>query len=196
MKKPPKKKKRLISAECIERSNTQNRHAEPLSVQRPTPGSKRVLSLGLGAWGAWKAFWAFVGPLMASTTFYSFVTPNITIEPSINLDPSQPLATQFLISNRGHFSVFNVRFSCQFNGRSIYIGHLVGGASTLQPVYQLMPSTSVTRSCAIESSDVIIPDIVVVVFYRWPLIGLESSKTAHFSVRKGAPGFFLVPGSP
>jgi hypothetical protein len=196
MKKPPRKKPKLASNQCVVKTNQEDKPTNVLHTQPQTPKPRRLRSLGGGAWGTWKAFWAFAGPLMASTTFYSFLAPNISIESSVNLDPSQPLATQFLISNRGHLSVFDVRFSCAFNGRSVYIGHFVAGNSTLKPVHQLEPKASVTRGCAIESSDVSIPDVVVTAFYKLPLLGLETSQSAHFSVRKGAPGFFLVPGSP
>lgn len=197
MKKIHKKKPKPTSNQGIARANPQNKHTGTVHTPPQLPRSERLRSLGSGTWGTWKAFWAFAGPLMASTTFYSFLAPNIMIEPSVNLNPSQPLATQFVISNRGHLSVLDVRFSCEFRGHNVHGGSLtLDPSSSLAPVPELKPNASVTRNCAVESSDVHIPDIIVTVDYKWPLIGLPSSQSSHFSIRKGTPGFFLVPGSP
>jgi hypothetical protein len=59
--------------------------------------------------------------------FAFLVMPQLSIEPSINLDPAQPLATQFLITNKGHVSVYDVRFACSLGGGNVYIGHMTTG---------------------------------------------------------------------
>jgi hypothetical protein len=47
-----------------------------------------------GLWFWWKETWAFLGPIVALAGFAYLWMPQISIEPSVNLDPSQPLATQ------------------------------------------------------------------------------------------------------
>jgi hypothetical protein len=109
---------------------------------------------------------------------------------SVNLDPQQPLATQFLITNRGKVPIYDVRFSCGI-GRpgGTHMGDL--SSSTLSPISQ-----SAIRSCAVESQDIATQVITVSVTYRWPLIRYQSTSAAHFSLKHGTPGFFLVPEGP
>ncbi len=63
-------------------------------------------------WGAWKEVWAILGPCIALTGFFFLLKPQVEIDPSVNLDPAEPLATQFLISNKGHVPVYNIQFGC------------------------------------------------------------------------------------
>jgi hypothetical protein len=122
--------------------------------------------------------------------------PQLTIEPSVNIDPAQPLATQFVVSNTGHVPVYDLRFACGFGGGkgSTQIGRLVIGGSA--PVAVLPPGKGVTRSCALESRDTVIPSIRVNVAYRWPVIGIGDGQYAMFKITHGSPGFFLVPDFP
>src|SRR2546430_7619473 len=61
------------------------------------------------------------------------------------------------------------------------------------PRSTLFPYTTLFRSCAVESQDISTQVITVSATYRWPLIRYESTFAAHFSLKHGTPGFFLVP---
>ncbi|SRR6266480_6099255 len=65
--------------------------------------------------------------------------------------------------------------------------------STSSPILTLAPGESATRVCAVESQDIATQVITVSATYRWPLIRYESTFAAHFSLKHGTPGFFLVP---
>jgi hypothetical protein len=142
-----------------------------------------------------KKFWACVGLILALTSAWFLLSPKISIGPSVNLDPSQPLATQFLISNNGNVPVYNVYFGCGLGGGGAHshIGTFQLSASAIAPVPKLPAGASVTRSCALESEDIQVPDITITATYTWPVIEWQSSQTAHFSLRHGTSGFFLVP---
>jgi hypothetical protein len=160
--------------------------AEPIRSGTPRHGSTII-------W-FWKEFWAIAGPILTLAGAWFLFSPQISIEPSVNTEPSQPLATQFLITNRGHVTVYDVHFRCGLGGSpAAHIGDLLLSSLTITPVSALPPGASVTRSCALESEDIRVPDINITATYRWPIIGWQSSQTAHFSLRHGTPGFFLVP---
>ena len=53
-----------------------------------------------------------------------------------------------------------------------------------------------TRGCAVESSDIQAPVIRITATYTWPILRKETVETAYFSLRRGEPGFFLVPDLP
>jgi hypothetical protein len=167
---------------------TQQQKEEPPKELEPKRLRSRI-------WQWWKDGWALLGPIVALVSFLYLWIPEISIEPSVNLDPMQPLATQFLVRNNGRVPIYNVRFGCILGGGNTYIGHLVIGP-TLMPVQTLPAGLSVTRGCAVESSDITVPVITITVTYRWPLIGIQSVQTASFSLRHGVPGFFLVPEMP
>jgi len=150
-------------------------------------------------WRGWKEVWAVLGPIVALTGLFLLLIPQVRIEPSVNLDPSQPLSTQFLVSNVGRIiPVYNVRFGCAFGspGGNTYIGRLETIPRTLAPVAVLRPGHPVTRACAEKSADIETGDVAISATYVWPVIGWQSTEMAHFSIRKGAPGFFLVPNIP
>jgi hypothetical protein len=160
----------------------------------PGPPAKPRGSTRAKIWQGWKAFWALAGPLMALASIVFLSMPQITIEPSVNLDPQQPLAAQFLIANRGKVPVHDVRFSCGI-GRpgGTHIGHSVMSSSTLSPILTLAPGESATRACVVESQGMATQVITVSATYRWPLIRYESTFAAHFSLTHGTAGFILVP---
>jgi hypothetical protein len=162
---------------------------------RVTPADvpKSTTRARMGVWGWWKEVWAFVGPLITLTTFSAFAVPQVSIEPSINLDPAQPLATQFRITNKGHFTVYSVRFSCALGGGPVYIGNMV--TAPIAPVASLPPGASVTRGCVLESQNIEAPDVRISATYNWPwpIPFIPKTETAHFAIKHGATGFFLVP---
>lgn len=147
-------------------------------------------------WWGWKEFWAFAGPLISVVGLYFLLRPQITVEPSVNLDPSQTLSTQLLIKNVGHVPIYNVRFGFALSGGHVYIGRMTVGGPTLRPIALLSAGTAVTRGLAAESIDVQAPDVILNVTYAWPMVGKETTVPFHFSIKRGAAGFFLVPDLP
>ena len=58
-----------------------------------SPSKKETVSRRTWRW--WKEIWAFFGPVISLVAAWFLFKPNIEIAPNINLDPAQPLATQF-----------------------------------------------------------------------------------------------------
>ncbi|SAL87613.1 hypothetical protein AWB68_08471 [Caballeronia choica] len=142
-------------------------------------------------WKLWQIFWSVVGPAISIIGFYFLIAPKITIDPGINLDPEQPLATQFLVKNIGHTPVYGMTFSCGL-GRAghTYIGSLSVSRRTISPISVLEPGASDTKSCALYSSgDSDIPNVEITATYHWPIIGHEESISAFFKIVKGRSGF-------
>ncbi|VTZ50324.1 hypothetical protein MPC4_220054 [Methylocella tundrae] len=165
-----------------------------IEATQPEPTRSEKPRAGFPIMWFWKEFWAFAGPILTLTSAWFLLSPQISIEPSVNLDPSQPVATQFLITNRGHVPVYDVHFGCGFGGGgAIHIGHLKLSMATMLPVRVLPPGVQVTRNCAVESDNIQVPDISITATYTWPVIRWQGTQTAHFSLRHGTPGFFLVP---
>lgn len=148
--------------------------------------------------GAWKEFWAYVGPIISLIGCYFLLAPQISVEPTVNLDPSQSLSTQLLIKNTGHVPIYNIRLAADLGGAKgpVYMGHLKPSRAMFQPIEVLAAGASVTRAIAAESFNVQAPDIIFKVIYDWPIIGKEATSQFHFSIKRGAAGFFLVPDLP
>jgi len=148
----------------------------------------------------WKNSWAILGPIVALIGLFFLLKPVVEVESSANLDPSQPLATQFRIRNHGHVPVYDVHFGCGIGKGSGYsgIGYLLLDDSTLKPIPKFRAGASVTRSCALESTDIVVPNniITITVIYTWPLIHNTETDLAYFKIVHGAPGYFLVPDLP
>lgn len=143
-------------------------------------------------WKLWQVFWSVAGPAISIVGFYFLMSPKITIDPGINLDPEQPLATQFLVKNIGHVPVYDMTFSCGLGRGSnhMYIGRMTLGGGTISPVPVLEPGASDTKACAIYSSgDSDIPNVEITASYRWPIIGHKGSISAFFRIVKGRSGF-------
>lgn len=146
-------------------------------------------------WRAWQSVWGILGPSIALTGLFFLLKPEIQIAPSVNLDPSEPLSTQFLISNRGHVPVYNMTFSCGLGKRRwVHIGHMRPG--NLMSVETLPAGTAVTRSCATESADINTNAVIISITYAWPIVGWKSTEESVFTIVHGTPGFFLVPDFP
>src|SRR5271168_1422646 len=123
----------------------------------------------------WQITSGILGAVVTVTGLF-WLKPQVQIEPSVNLDPSQPLATQFQITNRGNVPVYNVNFSCDIRGAT-YIGNLTGNMSTLAPVAVLPPGRSVTRACALESAKIDGNTFIEIsATYAWPIIGRRSTE--------------------
>lgn len=101
-----------------------------------------------------------------------------------------------MVTNRGHVPVYNVSFKCGANFQGVF-GKLVFSGATISPVAELDASRAVTRACVVESADPP-PNATqtVTVDFVWPVIGYKDSTTAYFSIRRGSPGFFMVPDLP
>lgn len=143
--------------------------------------------------GGWLLTWAFLGPAITLVTFTNFISPQITIDPGINVDPTDPFATRFIVTNRGHYAVYDLQFSCTI--RAAGAMHLQSFSNDgLLPVAELDFLGKVTKSCNGRTNDLVGNiELDIGVTYRWPLIGLPATATAHFSGVRGSPGYFLEP---
>lgn len=187
-----KKRKRATARPSNPKPNVRSKpttsEAKAPMVSAP-PLRPRRLQIGV----YWKEFWAYAGPTLSLIGASFLLSPQIEIAPSINLDPAQPLATQFLVSNRGHIPVNRVSFDCCIAIGGGHIGQLFITSRIIEPVATLHAGDSATRACAVESADIQTSRISITVNYDWPIIGKRDSKTAYFSLRKGASSYFLVP---
>src|ERR1700687_4130763 len=111
MKKPPKpkvKKQHLISTTPLpapQNVNNTKPTTEPKLLQ--TQQGEKGRSPSQVSW-LWKEFWAYAGPIVSLIGFYFLLAPQISVEPTISLDPTQTLSTQLLIKNVGHVPVYNI----------------------------------------------------------------------------------------
>jgi hypothetical protein len=165
-------------------------------VNQPTiQGQPKTQAKSQTIWNSWKAFWAFVGPIIAITGFWFTMTPAITVEPSVNTDPAKIYATQIMITNRGHVPIYDLRFSCGIGaggGRTTFNGLL--SPPDIRPAERLGAGQPITRSCDVGTLDVEgNARLRFEVSYVWPIIGYHDSRQVIFDVKKGVPGYFLVP---
>ena len=133
----------------------------------------------------WKTVWAVLGPIVALTGLAFLLWPQIKIEPSVNPNPTDPLATAFVITNAGNVPVYNVGFACGFPA-GLAIGSAFMGGQARLPV--LAPGVPITRSCALASAGSDTKAVEITVFYSWPLIRKESEKAAFFRVIRDTSG--------
>ncbi|MCP1852756.1 hypothetical protein J2R80_006579 [Bradyrhizobium sp. USDA 4541] len=178
------------------------------SQQQPTPPPKAELELSDGkvARGRWRALYRRLFPwgrrlvalgkvasaLSAVGAFVLLVTAQIRVLPSVVLDPQNSFGTQLAIVNQGHVPVFDLRFSCNFDGTS--------GAGSLSnihinldtPVTLLWPNQTATRSCMVQST-LDNARVVVTLDYWWPVRFWRHRPSFLFTLRKGSSGYFLVP---
>jgi hypothetical protein len=194
MKKRPKhrrpKPSQIITAD---QKNTSQNANNATTERTSKPGLKHKLASQIAR--GWKGFWAFAGPTVSLVGFFFLLAPQISVEPSVNLDPAQTLSTQLLIKNTGRVPIHNIHFGFALGGGSVFIGRMAFG-TTLQPIATLSPGASITRAIASESFDVQAPDVTLNVTYSWPIIGKETTQSFHFAIKRGAGGFFLVPDLP
>jgi hypothetical protein len=190
----PRQGRRTIASSPHAIANPKDSPAKAEPTKEPAPQRpQQSRAQGVGLW--WKEAWAYVGPVFALASAWFLLTPQVSIEAGVNFDPAQPLSTQFLITNRGHVPVYNLSFSCKFGGSSVHIGHLELRSDTIAPARSLAAGHAITRNCGSSSED-IQAQVEFAVTYHWPIIRTASTELAHFAIRRGAPGFFLVPTSP
>jgi hypothetical protein len=201
--KKPRKRRVRASGEQPAKSTTQS-PSSPLALPTPTQiqptqpeparsgKPRRELPI---AW-IWKEFWAYAGPILTMIGVWFILSPQISVEPSVNLDPSQPLATQFLVCNRGHVPVNHVSFDCAIGVGGGHIGELDMNSKFIQPIATMHAGLCVPRACAERSADIQTPRISIAIHYEWPIIGKRQSETFYFSIRKGVSSYFLVPDAP
>jgi hypothetical protein len=152
-------------------------------------------STGSRLWKIWEVFWAFTGPIIAVIALWFEMRPLVTVEPSVNIEPTNLYATQILITNRGHVPVYGVHFGCGIGaggGRTVFSGTL--RPPDIRPIARLDAGQAITRSCDVGQIDIQGNSrLSFEMSYAWPLIGWLETKRVLFDVKKGAPGYFLVP---
>jgi hypothetical protein len=118
------------------------------------------------------------------------IIPKFSISPSVNVDPSDALATFFFVKNEGHVPAFDVNVYCFINHPLLQGARIVAHA----PNWVVWPGQTMTRGCGVKAGK-IDASMNVAVEYKWPLpwVGWTSTQTVHFTGRHGAAGYFLVP---
>ena len=142
---------------------------------------------------SWKLFWAFGGPTLSILGAWAYWHPSLSIASGVNLDPSQSFQTQFVVTNTGHSSIYDVTFFCGLRGEVSVMNDLeVSDPETLMPVATLEGGGTVSRGCFTKSKDITGMMLLVQVRYNLPVLGWRRSSIAWFSIRKGTSGNFLV----
>jgi hypothetical protein len=120
------------------------------------------------------------------------IIPKVKIEASVNLNPKDLLATQFAVTNEGFLPVFDVVFNCI--PKTDGMMKMINVGANHPSISILWPSRTATRNCRIgvelEPANAAVE---IAVNYRWPVYVISSTARAHFTSRKGAAGYFLVP---
>lgn len=148
----------------------------------------------------WKSFWSVVGAPFATISGILAIlhwSPEITIEPGVNLDPAKEYSTKIMIANRGNVPVYELAFACGYGGMPRTVFKNVSSEIDIRPAAVLSAHSTITRGCALHGDIEGNTTMEVSVGYNWPLIGWRRIQRAVFRVEKGAPGYFLLPdGSP
>lgn len=147
-------------------------------------------------WNTWKIFWAVVGPLIALAGLWFNLAPSLSVYAGVNIDQSQMYSTQIMIDNKGKTNIYDLSFECVIGpgGGSIHIDLLEMHSSDISSVKVLAPGQQVTKACARSSLVNGNNALKFVTKFRWPLLGWQDSKSVTFDIKKGPPGYFLVPG--
>jgi hypothetical protein len=187
-KKPNPKAAKSIATSTPRKTEEIKTHTQPPARQRWRP-----LEI-------WKNVWAILGPIVSMTAFSFLMWPQVKIEPSANPNPTDPLGTEFVVTNSGNVPVYNVRFSCGLGSGSGHVSFKdtsVNPWKTLSPAAVLPAGAPVARSCAVSSEGSQFASMSIIATYEWPLIWKESSKSAFFKVIRSTNGIaYLVPDSP
>lgn len=140
---------------------------------------------------AWKEAWAYLGPIITVIGLWEYWTPALSIVPGLNLNPSEAFQTQFVVTNTGHTSLYDLSFKCSILGRSLVVEDL--STDPLPYVSELEKLSPVSRGC-FGSSLVDGVLLKVTVRYRWPILNKFDERIAFFSVKHGDAGQkYIVP---
>jgi hypothetical protein len=137
-----------------------------------------------------------------------FYTPIINIQPAAALNPLSVIDAEFILSNAGRVTVYNLLFQCEIipeNGARFTTSgnmvHLPSGRVVEQPISTLSPNENITRSCSrgvITSQPLTVirypASIVATAKYTWPVVKWTGSYTRRFDSRQDQRGgVVLVP---
>lgn len=149
------------------------------------------------AFEAYKNFWALVGPIVAVVGASAYWSPSVVISAGTNIDPTQTLQTDLLITNTGHLPVYNVRFQCAIIASEISHAELANDFDrTLKKIEVLSPSMPIARQCFTVSRHIVGAILRITAFYEWPFSYRKAHASGFFAVRESASGFFLEPEAP
>jgi hypothetical protein len=162
----------------------------PRATVPSAPAGWRSKWTGMGRW--WNKFWGLTGPISIVISLLIYIAPSIAITPGDNLDPSQEFQTQFVVTNKGNFSLYNVHFTCEIDGSAIAIQNLQG-SSSLKRIPHFQSGGLASRGCFAQSRTRTDGRLKVDVYYTWPRFGIERVQPTYFRVESGASGNFLVP---
>lgn len=136
----------------------------------------------------WESFWAFGGPVVAVVGLVQYYWPTVSITTGANLSSRDSFQTQFIVTNTGHTSVYDVSFRCGLIGTKIGIGILTNQGNDLAKIPELLPNHPASRGCFGRSLLAGGPWLKVSADYRWPLIGKVSTETMFFSAKQNDKG--------
>jgi hypothetical protein len=105
-----------------------------------------------------------------------------------NLNSHESFQTQFIVTNTGHTSVYDVSFRCSLVGSRIGIGILDSESNDLAKIPELLPNHPVSRGCFRRSLLAGGPWLKISADYKWPLIGMVATETVFFSAKQNEKG--------
>lgn len=144
----------------------------------------------------WKDVWAYLGPFFTLVGVWAYWSPSLTITSGVNLDPSQSLQTQFVVTNNGHVPVRDVNLTCGLLSDKVAFDQLDTINNSLRPIAVLGPGMTASRGCFSQSQNVTGAILKIEAHYRWPIINRIETVKAFFSALKGRDGNYLVPEAP
>jgi hypothetical protein len=139
-----------------------------------------------------------------------FYAPIINIQPAAALNPLSVIDAEFVLSNAGRVTVYNLLFQCEIipeNGAHFTTSgnmvHLPSGRVVEQPISTLSPNENITRSCSrgvVTSQPLTVvrypASIIATAKYTWPVVKWSGSYTRRFDSRQDQRGgIVLVPAS-
>lgn len=160
----------------------------------PSAASKSKWTSMRRWWGRyWGPSLGIVGLFSTVISIWTYFAPSIAITPGDNLDPSQEFQTQFVVTNRGNFPLYNMHFACSIEGSRVDIESLRGNGKTLRRIAKFPSGGVASRGCFVESRVRVDGRLKVDVYYTWSSFSIEMVQPAYFRVENGASGNMLVP---
>jgi hypothetical protein len=147
-----------------------------------------LVAIPIGIWGAWH-----------------WLTPNISITPSVIASSVSPLETEYIIKNNGHISLYEVELGCAISTHEVknyttYGNTLdVPGLSMSQYIPLLVPGGVASRNCGgypMTSSPRMTYPATIIIWasakWPWPWPLLSWMEADHFKSVKDSDGHIQI----
>lgn len=153
----------------------------------------------------WNYFWAFFAGAATLFGILSYIHPNISVTPLVEIDTTRPFSMQFIVTNNGYLTMHGVKYACaidKIKGR-ISIESYGGQPGINQSSPRLIaPQHETKKSLGPNHSDTVgidfeilkevepieVADIGIIVSFYLGFIPIRKERIYHFVTRNTADG--------